>query len=98
MALAKEEIERYNFVIAKVSQNSRSGDYVCCLYWKDDSRKRELFERHRHDTVLKYRWWKSNADTRARKYSPQFKATLLDPDPQQDDAADNMFGIIHDGD
>jgi hypothetical protein len=94
VALARDEIENHYFEVAKVSQNARGGNFVCCLYWHDDSRRYELFIRHRDEEHLKYRWWKSNADTRAGKYSKQFKQA--DPDPQPDPVMDDLFGVIHD--
>lgn len=78
--LARIEIEEHGFEVAKVSQNNRSGDYVCCLYWHDDSRKHELKERYWDQEHLKYRWWKSNAKTRAGEYSEKFLEATRDPD------------------
>lgn len=69
------EIREHDFEVAKISQNPRSGDFVLCLYWHDDSRRYELKDRYRGmQEVIRYRWWKSNADTRAGKYSKQFKS------------------------
>ena len=70
--LAKNEIKNNNFEVAKVSKHANNGDYVLCLYWHDDSRKRELHDKYMRDTDLKYRWWKSNSDTRNGKYSQQY--------------------------
>lgn len=70
--VASNEILNYNFDVAKISKHASGGDYVLCLYWGNDSRKRELYERYEGNQNLKYRWWKSNRDTRAGKYSQQF--------------------------
>lgn len=72
VALAQHEINDHHFTFGKVSTNNRSGDYVLCLYWCDDSRKRELYERYKDTTGIKYRWWKSDADTCAGKYSQKY--------------------------
>jgi hypothetical protein len=52
--IAKTELTEHGFEIAKVSTTNKSGDYVLCLYWHDDSRKRELFERYKNEEHLKY--------------------------------------------
>jgi hypothetical protein len=75
LELCRTEISQHGFEAAKVSQNPRNHDYVCCLYWHDDSRKQELFERYRNSENIRYRWWKSNADTQAGKYSEQADLT-----------------------
>ncbi len=70
--LCEYEIIKHNFEIAKVSTNANNGEYVCCLYWADDKRKYELANRYKYREDIKYRYWKSNADTRAGKYSKQY--------------------------
>jgi len=70
--LAEYEITKHNFNIAKVSVDATNGKYVCCLYWINDNRKHELANRYKHRQDIKYRYWKSNADTRAGKYSKQY--------------------------
>lgn len=72
LTLCRHEIENHGFKVAKVATNPRSGEYACCLYWTDDKRKHELGERYKNTEGIKYRYWKSNADTRAGKYSEQF--------------------------
>lgn len=72
-------IKEHGFDCAKVSRYARGSDHVLCVYWKDDTRKWELAELHEQmdleeDQGIKYRYWKSNEDTRRGKYSPQFKA------------------------
>jgi hypothetical protein len=69
---AKYEIEHKQFKVAKVSINPNNKDYVLCLYWKDDSRRHELADRYSLKDNLSYRYWKSNRDTRARKYSNEY--------------------------
>lgn len=72
--IAENEIAAHGFEVAKVSTlpSGKGRDYVLCLYWHDDSRKYELNERYKDDERVSYRWWKSNRDTRAGKYSKQF--------------------------
>jgi len=70
--ICRDEIENHDFEAAKVSTSPRNHEYVCCLYWHDDRRKHELAKRYGANSELKYRYWKSNADTRAGKYSKQF--------------------------
>jgi len=72
LKLCKHEITEHGFIYAKVSTNANDNDYVCCLYWMDDSRKHELAQRYRQREDIKYRYWKSNADTLAGKYSKNY--------------------------
>jgi len=56
-------------------------DYVLCLYYSDDSRRGELATRVKTDYStfpVKYRYWKSDDDTRAGRYSEQFLSRLSD--------------------
>lgn len=69
LSIAVDEIKEWGFKDAKVSIKPNKSDYVLCLYWRDDERGYELMNRHGHNSELRYRWWKSNADTRAGKYS-----------------------------
>ena len=69
--ICEYEISNHGFEVAKVSTEPSNSDYVCCLYWSDDTRKQELSSRYRCREDIKYRYWKSNADTIARKYSKQ---------------------------
>lgn len=74
--LCEYEINKHGFEIAKVSKNGNNGEYVCCLYWINDNRKYELANRYKHRKDIKYRYWKSNADTRAGKYSKQYLQSI----------------------
>jgi hypothetical protein len=47
-------------------------DYVLCLYCKDESRKNELAEKYTGFPGVKYRYWKSDADTRSGIYSEKY--------------------------
>lgn len=69
--IAKAEIGLHGFHYAKVSNNPW-GEDVLCLYSEDDSRKTELADRYADKPNLRYRYWKSNADTEAGKYSEEF--------------------------
>ena len=73
--IAKEELKEGGFHRAKTHMSDvvpPSGEYVLCLYYKDDSRKRELAAKYQHNPELKYRYWKSDEDTHAGKYSKEF--------------------------
>jgi hypothetical protein len=73
LKIALEEVGHQGFHRAKVNAEVVSGtEHVLCLYWKDDSRRYELSDRNSALYGVKYRWWKSDADTFAGKYSPEF--------------------------
>ena len=78
--IAINELENYGFHHAKVNDKLLEGqtEYVLCLYYQDDSRKRELAERNDHEYGVKYRYWKSDADTLSGKYSKEFLDKLQD--------------------
>jgi len=71
--VAREEIENNGFEVAK--RNTRllgtSTEYVLCLYYVDDSRKIELAKKYQKKNDIKYRYWKSDEDTRKGKYSKE---------------------------
>lgn len=73
----EDEILNHGFKDAKVIAEPRGKDYVACLYWHSPDRKHELAERHGNTPNLKYRYWKSNADTRAGKYSAQHMGIVM---------------------
>jgi hypothetical protein len=73
--IAINELENGGFHHAKTHMTDitpPSGEYVLCLYYKDDSRKHELAEKYRDRSELKYRYWKSESETLAGKYSKIF--------------------------
>jgi hypothetical protein len=73
--IAIEELENGGFHYAKTNMigvDSPTGEYVLCLYYKDVSRKHELAKKYRDRSELKYRYWKSDRETLAGKYSKQF--------------------------
>jgi hypothetical protein len=81
--IAIEELENGGFHHAKtnmVGVEPPSGEYVLCLYYKDDSRKHELAKKYRDRSELKYRYWKSDSETLAGKYSEQFLNQLSQND------------------
>jgi hypothetical protein len=82
--IAIKELEYGGFHHAKTHMmevvSPPSGEYVLCLYYKDDSRKHELAEKYRDRSELKYRYWKSDSDTFAGKYSKQFLDKLSSND------------------
>jgi len=69
--LVTEELNNYGFMVGKISTMPSGDSYCLCLYWIDDSRKWELAERYANsdDNPMKYRFWKSDEDTKAGKYS-----------------------------
>ncbi|MCH7559977.1 MAG: hypothetical protein IIC67_01175 [Thaumarchaeota archaeon] len=73
LKIAVDEIKG-DFHVAKVNQmiTGTGKEYVLCLYYKDDSRKYELNEKYQEKNGVKYRFWKSDEDTRKGKYSKQF--------------------------
>lgn len=78
--IAINEIEKHGFHYAKVNEHLLEGqtEHVLCLYYSDDSRKHELAERNSQEYGVKYRYWKSDADTLAGKYSKEFLDKLPD--------------------
>ena len=71
--LIENEIKNHGFSVAKVIKAPKHNDYVACLYWTGDERKWELAGRYKDNESIKYRYYKSNADTRNGIYSDQFK-------------------------
>ena len=74
IGIATNEIEKHGFHHAKVNEHLLQGqmEHVLCLYYSDDSRKHELAERNSQEYGVKYRYWKSDADTLSGKYSKEF--------------------------
>jgi hypothetical protein len=73
--IAKSEIMNYGFHLAKTNTELLENftEYVLCLYYKDDSRKHELAERHTQQyNDVKYRYWKSDLATLRGEYSEEF--------------------------
>lgn len=72
--IAIDEIENNRFHYAKVNLEGkkRGNEYVLCLYYKDNSRKYELAEKHKEKIEVKYRYWKSDENTLKGKYSKEF--------------------------
>lgn len=73
--LANELLVKYNLYTAKVPSSnipnkSKGFGFVLCLYDKDDLLKQEL-KRFESETIS-YRFFKSDNDTRANKYSTQY--------------------------
>jgi hypothetical protein len=73
--IAIEELENGGFHLAKTriaGVAPPTGDFVLCLYYKDDSRKHELADKYRNRSDVKYRYWKNDSETLAGKYSKEF--------------------------
>jgi len=71
------EIKHHGFSVAKISKEKTGSDHVLCLYWHDDSRKHELAARYKNSSLVKYRYWKSNDDTRKGKYSKLYVNNVM---------------------
>jgi hypothetical protein len=77
--IAIDELENGGFHQAKTHMadvNPPTGEYVLCLYYKDDSRKNELATKYRDRSGLKYRYWKGDSQTLAGEYSKEFLEKL----------------------
>lgn len=76
--IARNEILNHGFHRAKVNAQmlGNNREHVLCLYYRDDSRKDELAERAKSEYQVKFRYWKSDADTRDGKYSDEFLGKL----------------------
>ena len=70
------EIGEHGFHHAKISVSPppRGSEYVLCLYYSGDGRKRELARRNTDHYGVKYRYWKSDEATDAGRYSDRFRA------------------------
>ncbi|MDP2807389.1 MAG: hypothetical protein Q8O74_04530 [bacterium] len=80
--IATTEIKNHNFHHAKIKTEEaiEGDDFVLCLYYSDDSRKFELSERYKSCAGVRYRYWKSDLDTKIGKYSAVYNADrLLNP-------------------
>ena len=70
--IAINEILNNGFSVAKISSKSRNG-HVLWLYYKDDSRKKELKDKYgNNESELQYRYWKSDQATRDDIYSEEY--------------------------
>jgi hypothetical protein len=78
--IAKREIQNDDFYSAKIplEGNNLGEDYVLCLYYKNDSKKKFLAEKYRklEKEGIKYRYWKSDEATLSGDYSKQFLGKL----------------------
>lgn len=70
--IAVAELDSGSFHHAKINLPPPIEEYVLCLYYQDDSRKYELARKYKNRPQLKYRYWKSDEDTRLGKYSEDF--------------------------
>lgn len=71
--LIEDEIINHGFKVGKIIAEAEPlQDYVACLYWTGPERRQELAKRWVKHPIIKYRYYKRNADTRAGKYSKQF--------------------------
>ena len=72
--IAINEIENNGFHHAKVNMDGEKhgSDYVFCLYYEDDNRKKELAKKYKSNLKVKYRYWKSDENTLKGNYSEEF--------------------------
>ena len=91
--VAIEELSKNNFYLAKliVEDAKISDDFVLCIYYKDDSRKKELYEKYKNKEGIKYRWWKSDKDTVEGKYSKKFLSFLSPKEKKMLQLRNNLF-------
>ncbi|HEX8203068.1 MAG TPA: hypothetical protein VF590_21505 [Isosphaeraceae bacterium] len=84
VAIALEELRAGAFHRAKTQMPGmkHGEDYVLCLYYRDDSRKRELAAKYRGRASVRYRYWKTDEATRRGEYSEQFLGSL-DPETRR---------------
>ncbi len=78
VSIATNEITNHGFHRAKVNAEllGANREHVLCLYYRDDSRNPELAERAKEEYGVKFRYWKSDADTRGGRYSDEFLGRL----------------------
>jgi len=76
--IAIDELEKGGFSHAKINtdEHKKGKEFVLCLYYSDDSRKTELADKYKGNKKVKYRYWKSDEDTRKGKYSKEFLNSL----------------------
>ena len=74
--IAKDEVSNGGFNRAKVilEEGKIGTDYVLCLYARDNSRLDNMRKKYGQRADIRFKNWKSDEDTRAGKYSPQFVA------------------------
>lgn len=74
LEIARNELLNHRFHRAKVNAELLGDnlEHVLCLYYRDDSRKAELAQRNDSEYQAKFRYWKSDADTRDGHYSDEF--------------------------
>src|SRR3989338_9902958 len=67
--IAITELEEGGFSHAKINtdEHKKGKEYVLCLYFSDDSRKTELADKYNGNKKVKYRYLKSDDDTRKGK-------------------------------
>lgn len=72
--VAVEEISNNGFELAKINKElaGNNTEHVLCLYHRNDSKKLDLAEKYQGKNGIKYRYWKSDEDTRKGKYSQEF--------------------------
>ncbi|MFA5790730.1 MAG: hypothetical protein WC976_06690 [Caldisericia bacterium] len=72
MSMAEDILVKYGLLYAKVPQSdiARNNSFVLCIYDIGPKLKHELAKYS--DDVILYRYWKSEADTNAKKYSSSF--------------------------
>ncbi len=83
--IAVDELQSGIFHKAKIPMDGKkpSEEYVLCLYYEDDRRKRELAAKYRSREGLKYRFWKSDAATLRGEYSDAFLDSLKPDDRER---------------
>jgi hypothetical protein len=92
VGLAEDLLQNHGFQVAKlpVAGSQVNGDYVLCVYYENDSRKRDLAdvyrEYYKENPTLRYRYWKADSETSAGQYSALFLLALT---PEQREVFDS---------
>lgn len=82
--IAAHELSEEGFGHAKIIRpEAKRGDFVLCLYYRDNSRKHELADRYGNVSGIRYRYWKSNEATRSGEYSETFLSLLSDEEKKK---------------
>jgi DNA polymerase III epsilon subunit-like protein len=81
LRIAEDEVANGPFPSAKVSIGfppTTTGEFVLCLYYHDSSLCQVLADKYQAMIGIKYRFWKTDAATRAGQYSRIFLDSLDD--------------------
>lgn len=92
--VAESECSEHGFFAAKISVSPSGSEYVLCLYWFNDSRKKELAKRHGKTANLKYRYWKSDEATKRGEYSEQHLQSKINDERHLEEEFEDCMGDV----